>query len=149
MIVARPTTAEAVVPLGDQEDVGGIVRLCGSFAAAAAQSRAAWLSRLRNWAAAGQRSVLWGSGSKAVAFLTTLGVHDEIEYAVDINPHRVGRFLPGTGQRIVAPTFLRSYRPDNVVIMNPIYLREVERELARQRCESGVYTILDVEAEHA
>jgi SAM-dependent methyltransferase len=149
MIVARPTTAEAVVPPGDEEDVGGIVCLCGSFAAAAAQSRAAWFSRLRNWAAAGQRSVLWGSGSKAVAFLTTLGIHDEIEYAVDINPHRVGKFLPGTGQRIVAPAFLRSYRPDNVIIMNPIYLREVERELARQRCESSVYTILDVEAENA
>jgi SAM-dependent methyltransferase len=149
MIVARPTTDETVVPFGDEEDVGRIVRLCGSFAAAAAQSRAAWLSRLRNWTAAGQRSVLWGSGSKAVAFLTTLGIHDEIEYAVDINPYRVGKFLPVTGQRIVAPAFLRSYQPDNVVIMNPIYLREVERELARQRCESSVYTILDVEAEHA
>ena len=149
MIVARPEADKSVVPFGDEDGVGRIVHLCGSFAAATAQSRAVWLSRLRNWAAAGQRSVLWGSGSKAVAFLTTLGIHDEIEYVVDINPYRVGKFLPGTGQRIVAPAFLRSYRPDNVIIMNPIYLREVERELARQRCESSVYTILDVEPEHA
>jgi hypothetical protein len=83
-----------------------------------------------------------------VAFLTTLGVHDEVEHAVDINPYRVGRFLPGTGQKIVAPAFLREYRPDNVVIMNPVYLREVEQELARQHCEPKVYTILDFEAEH-
>jgi hypothetical protein len=45
----------------------------------------------------------------------------------------------------VAPSFLREYRPDNVVIMNPIYRREVGQELARQRCEPSVYTILDLE----
>jgi len=74
-------------------------------------------------------------------------VHDEVEHAVDINPYRVGKYLPGTGQRIVAPAFLRDYRPDNVVIVNPIYRDEVERELARQRCEPRVYTILDLESE--
>jgi hypothetical protein len=122
--------------------------MCGSFAAAAARSQAAWLDRLRNWAAAGQRTVLWGSGSKAVAFLTTLGLRDEIEHVVDINPYRVGKFLPGTGQKIVAPAFLRDYRPDHIVIMNPIYRGEIENELARQGCEPAVYTILDYEAEY-
>jgi hypothetical protein len=72
-------------------------------------------------------------------------VHDEVEHVVDINPYRVGKFLPSTGQKIVAPSFLREYRPDNVVIMNPIYRREVGQELARQRCEPSVYTILDLE----
>jgi hypothetical protein len=31
--------------------------------------------------------------------------------------------------------------------MNPVYRDEVERELARQRCEPRVYTILDLEPE--
>ena len=149
MILANPAERGADVARGDEEEVAAIVDMCDSFRIAAARSRAAWHSRLRNWAAAGQRTVLWGSGSKAVAFLTTLGVHDEVEHVVDINPYRVGKYLPGTGQRIVAPAFLREYRPDNVVIMNPVYVREVEHELARQRCEPSVYTILDFEAEHA
>jgi hypothetical protein len=147
--VTNPAEHGSVLTSGDEEGVDAIIGLSGSFAAAVAHSRAAWRSRLRNWAAAGQRTVLWGSGSKAVSFLTTLGVHDEIEHVVDINPYRVGKFLPGTGQRIVAPAFLHEYRPDNVVIMNPVYLREVEHELARQHCEPSVYTILDYEAEHA
>ena len=146
MIVASPTEHESDVKPGDEDDVAAIMRMCGSFAAAVAHSRASWLDRLRNWAAAGQRTVLWGSGSKAVAFLTTLGVHEEIEHAVDINPYRAGKFLPGTGQKIVAPSFLRKYRPDNVVIMNPVYLAEVGQELARQHCEPQVYTILDIES---
>lgn len=149
MILASPAGHGCAAARGDDEGVTAIIDKCGSFAAAAARSRSAWLNRLRNWAAAGQRTVLWGSGSKAVAFLTTLGVHDEVEHVVDINPYRVGKFLPGTGQRIVAPAFLREYRSDNVVIMNPVYLREVEQELARQRCEPRVCTILDSEAEHA
>jgi Methyltransferase domain/C-methyltransferase C-terminal domain len=149
MIVTNPAELGDDVTLGDPDGVDAIIRLSGSFAAAAARSRTAWLSRLRSWAAAGQRTVLWGSGSKAVAFLTTLGVHDEVEYVVDINPYRVGKFLPSTGQRIVAPAFLRDYRPDNVVIMNPVYRDEIGRELARQRCEPRVYTILDLETEPA
>jgi hypothetical protein len=149
MIVTSPAGRGSDLTPGDEDGIAAIIRLCGSFSATVAHSRAAWRSRLRDWAAVGQRTVLWGSGSKAVAFLTTLGVHDEIEHVVDINPYRVGKFLPGTGQRIVAPAFLREYRPDNVVIMNPVYLREVERELARQRCEPRVRTILDYETEHA
>jgi SAM-dependent methyltransferase len=149
MILASPAEQGSDIARGDAEGFARIIDMCRRFSAAAACSRAAWLNRLRRWAAGGQRTVLWGSGSKAVAFLTTLGVHDEIEHVVDINPYRVGKFLPGTGQKIVAPAFLREYRPDNVVIMNPVYVREVEQELARQRCEPSVYTILDYEAEHA
>jgi hypothetical protein len=77
-----------------------------------------------------QRIVLWGGGSKAVAFLTTLGIRDEIRYAVDINPHKHGAFLAGTGQEIVAPAFLREYRPDLVIIMNPVYREEIASDLA-------------------
>ena len=149
MILASPAEQGAdTAACGDADGIARIVDMCGRFSATVAYSRAAWLSRLRKWAAGGRRTVLWGSGSKAVAFLTTLGVHDEVEHVVDINPYRVGKFLPGTAQKIVAPAFLREYRPDNVVIMNPVYLREVEQELARQHCEPRVYTILDVAAEH-
>jgi hypothetical protein len=147
MIVASPAKCGAEIPARDEDSVAAVIRSCGGFAAAGVRSRAAWLSRLRKWAAAGQRTVLWGSGSKAVAFLTTLDVHDEIEHVVDINPYRVGKFLPGSGQKIVEPAFLRDYRPDNVVIMNPIYRQEIGRELARQRCEPRVYTIVDLAAE--
>jgi hypothetical protein len=37
--------------------------------------------------------------------------------------------MPGTAQEIVAPAFLESYRPDIVVLMNPIYEDEVRGTL--------------------
>jgi C-methyltransferase C-terminal domain len=50
---------------------------------------------------------------------------------VDINPHKHGRFMPGTGQEIVAPEFLVGYGPTDVLVMNPIYTEEIRQNLAR------------------
>lgn len=68
---------------------------------------------------------------KRVSFLTTLKIGDKIEYAVDINPHKHGTFMAGTGQEIVAPEFLQDYQPDAVIVMNSIYCGEIQRDLDR------------------
>src|SRR3989339_1885643 len=72
-----------------------------------------------------KKIVVWGGGSKAVSFLTTLGETENIKYAVDINTYRQGTFLAGSGQEIVAPAFLKTYKPDIVVAMNPVYRDEI------------------------
>lgn len=76
-----------------------------------------------------QKVVLWGASSKAVAFLTTLRIYDHIEYVVDINTYRSGSYIAGTGQKIVAPEFLRDYKPDVVIVMNPIYKEEIRHTI--------------------
>ena len=92
---------------------------------------AAWRERLAAWRAAGRRVVLWGGGSKGVAFLTTLGLGEEVGHVVDINPYKQGMYMPGSGHEVVAPAFLEAYRPDVVIVMNPIYTEEIRAELAR------------------
>jgi 2-polyprenyl-3-methyl-5-hydroxy-6-metoxy-1,4-benzoquinol methylase len=89
----------------------------------------------------GRKVVLWGSGSKAVALLSTLGVSDEIDYVVDINPNKHGTYMAGTGHEIVNPDFLQSYRPDDVVIMNPIYKEEIEADLLRMDLAPNILTV--------
>ncbi|MFN0091972.1 MAG: class I SAM-dependent methyltransferase [Acidimicrobiales bacterium] len=88
-----------------------------------------WRRRLTELSAQGGRAVIWGAGSKGVAFLNGLGLRQEIEYAVDVNPFKAGKHMAGTGQQIVGPEFLRSYRPDLVIAMNPIYLPEIRASL--------------------
>jgi hypothetical protein len=79
----------------------------------------------------GRRAVVWGAGAKGVMFLNELRVRPEsIEYVVDINPRKQGRFVPGTGQEIVGPAALREYKPDTVFVMNPNYLGEVQDQLS-------------------
>ena len=71
-----------------------------------------------------QRCVVWGAGSKAVTFLNVFK-ESPIEYAVDINPHLQGSYIAGTGQEIVSPEFLSTYRPDFVIVLNSIYSNEI------------------------
>lgn len=101
------------------------------FGGTAPRVAAHWRAVIDEYARRGRRVVLWGSGSKGVALLTTLGITDQIEYVVDVNPYRHDRFMPATGQRIVPPRFLREVRPDLVIAMNPIYRDEIEAELDR------------------
>lgn len=75
-----------------------------------------------------RRVVVWGAGSKAVAFLNALGSDDAVECCVDINPFRQGRYMAGTGHQIVSPSHLKPSPPDAVVVMNPIYVPEIRRE---------------------
>lgn len=85
-----------------------------------------WRARLQTLSQCGQRVVVWGAGSKGNMFLNLLHPQEVIEYIVDINPRKQGKFVVGTGQEIVAPEFLRRYRPDVIVVMNPVYTREID-----------------------
>jgi SAM-dependent methyltransferase len=87
-----------------------------------------WRQRFDQWH--GRRIILWGSGSKGVGFLTTLGLDDEqLRYVVDINPKKQGKFMASTGQRIVAPAEMADYQPEVVIVMNPIYEQEIRADL--------------------
>ncbi len=60
---------------------------------------------------------------------------------VDINPHKQGTYIAGTGQEIVAPEFLRGYHPHVVIVMNPIYRQEIEQDLRRIGLAAEVITV--------
>ena len=85
--------------------------------------------QLRGYMEQGKRTVIWGSGSKGVSFLTTLGLDEEVGYVTDINPYRHNMYMPGTGHKIIPPAELKEYKPDVVIIMNPIYTDEIRADL--------------------
>ena len=93
------------------------------------------LSRIDDWKRvlleAGRKGsvVVWGSGSKAVAFLGAVDVDGVVDRVVDINPHRQAHFMPGTAQPIVPPESLRQSPPNTVIAMNSIYLDEISTQL--------------------
>ena len=79
---------------------------------------------------AGENVALWGSGSKAVSFLASLDAGDEIAWVVDINPHKHGMFLAGSGHEITGPERLKEDPPKRVIVMNAVYQAEVRATLA-------------------
>lgn len=140
---ALPIAASATVN-GDHEDLAGPV---AHFSQAAAAEADRWGEEIRAMSRAGGRTVLWGSGSKAVAFMAAVKAEDHVQYLVDINPHRWGKFVPGSGAEIVPPDFLASYRPSLVIAMNPIYEVEIKRDLVRLGCGDAMFRAVGAESD--
>jgi len=128
LIAARPGTGTSAT-LANEHPPEALAPRIAAFHGAVTADVAHWRATIDERRQRGHKTVLWGGGSKAVAFLTTLGLTDGIDYAVDLNPARAGTFIAGTGQQIVAPAFLRDYQPDGIIVMSPIYLPEITAQL--------------------
>ena len=129
MLEARPVQKGAELSHPLCEDVNVMDELVSSFQAKCPEVLKYWESQLGHFKQEEKRVVLWGGGSKGVAFLHALKASRIIEYVVDINPFRQQTFMAGSGQRIIAPADLKEYRPNVVIIMNAIYCEEIQREL--------------------
>jgi hypothetical protein len=143
MITATPA------PLGAAPRIDSVskteLKQVWTFADQVARRTDFWRHTLQDAQRNHKKIVLWGSGSKAVSFLSSMGPigSQSIEYVVDINPYRQSCFMPGTGQQIVGPEFLTSYKPNLVVVMNSIYIPEIEADLRRMHLHP---TVMPIEA---
>lgn len=143
LIEARPAATPAPgAPLPVEDDLPALRSGVEGFRTGYARTIDAWRGELARLATTGRRVVVWGAGSKGVAYLTALAGCG-IEYAVDVNPHKHGMFIAGTGQEIVAPEFLREYRPDLAIVMNPIYRGEIADRLAGLGVDAEVRSVTD------
>ncbi|MCP4252136.1 MAG: methyltransferase domain-containing protein [Candidatus Scalindua sp.] len=131
MIEAKPANGMINKQLSQEDDMEILMQKAKIFSKQYKCKLDNWHCKLQEIRDAGKHAVLWGSGSKGVSFLTLLKRRDEIEYVVDINPHKHGFYMAGTGQSIVSPDFLIKYRPDIVIVMNSIYRDEIQQELQK------------------
>lgn len=126
---AVPTDRVTAPRLPLEDDMARLTMGVERFAAVTSAICKKWTDLCRGAHAKGEKVVIWGSGSKGVSFLTTLGLTKEVVAAVDINTYRQGKFMPGTGHEIVSPEALKQLKPDHVIVMNPIYVPEITAQL--------------------
>jgi SAM-dependent methyltransferase len=100
-----------------------------------------WRKEVATSSENGDRMVVWGAGSKGVTFLNALNIRHEIEYVIDINPRKQGNYITGTGQKIVSPEFLAEYQPTHVVVMNSVYLEEINLMLKNMHIQAQVISV--------
>ncbi len=131
----------------DAEALAALSQTIGSFKANFLAQKAHWTTTLNQLFQQGKKVVIWGSGSKGVTFLNLLGLQDKIKYAVDINPRKQGKFIPGTGQEIVSPEQIKAYQPDIVIIMNPLYEQEIQTTLRQMNIDAATLTTEKFEVE--
>jgi hypothetical protein len=104
--------------------------------------RDAWTSRLGDMVGSGKVAV-WGAGSKGVTFLNLVAPGRDVAHVVDINPNKAGLHVPGTGQRVVGPDEAVRGGLDHVVVMNPLYVGEIAKQLAELGCDAEVVAVSD------
>ncbi len=138
MIEAKPVEGISTKIHPAEESVADVAKNVEQYAAAIGPKLNHWKTHLESMKADGKKVAVWGSGSKCVAFLTTLNTLDLIDCIVDINPYRQGKFIPGVAQEIKSPEVLKAYKPDEIILMNGIYRDEIQKMLD----EMGVVTTI-------
>ena len=142
MIEARSGRDQTRERLQAEDDLDDLTKDLNIFVTNQVQKIQKWRSEINAFMEDGCKVVLWGGGSKAVAFLTTLQIKpNKLQYVVDINPYKSGTYMAGTGQEIVAPNFLIEYKPDVVIMMNPIYHVEIQQDLNKMGVQAKLMPV--------
>jgi SAM-dependent methyltransferase len=141
--VARPVT-DAVRRLRDAELAAGLDDMATyeRFGAKVEATKRRILGFLVEARDAGRTVVGYGAPGKGNTLLNYCGIRtDLIDFTVDRNPYKHGRFLPGTHIPVHPPEALDAARPDYVFIL-PWNLRdEIAAQLAHVREWGGQFVV--------
>ena len=90
----------------------------------------------------GKRVAGYGAPGKGNTLLNYCGIRtDFIDFTVDRNPYKQGKFLPGTHIPIYSPEKIRQERPDYVLILPWNFREEIMRQLEYIREWGGKFVV--------
>ncbi|MGE3841515.1 MAG: methyltransferase domain-containing protein [Vicinamibacterales bacterium] len=126
------------------ESRAGMTRLEGyaGFAKRVEETKRALLQVLIDLKQCGKTVVGYGAPGKGNTLLNYCGIRtDFIDFVVDRNPYKQGRFLPGTHIPIRRPEDLDRARPDYVLILPWNLKTEIMEQLAHIRAWGGAFIV--------
>jgi SAM-dependent methyltransferase len=125
--------ALAVEELAAREEAEGLrdPERYGRFAHEVEKSKRALLELLIELRRTGRQVVGYGAPGKGNTLLNYCGIRtDFLDYTVDRNPYKHGRFTPGTQIPIEPPERIAETRPDAIVILPWNLAKEIAAQLA-------------------
>lgn len=113
-----------------------------TLAPAAERIKHALLRFLLQAKAEGKRVVGYGAAAKGNTLLNYAGVKpDLLAWVADANPHKQGKYLPGSRIPIVSPAQIDLEKPDYILVLPWNLLQEVSQQLAQVREWDGRFVI--------
>jgi len=107
------------------------IKTYSSFAEQVKDTKRKLLNCLIKARTAGKRVVAYGAPGKGNTLLNYCGIRsDFVEFTVDRNPYKQGRFLPGTHIPIFPPEHLAKAKPDYVLILPWNLRKEIQAQLS-------------------
>jgi SAM-dependent methyltransferase len=140
---ARPTRPSVAAVMERERDAGlDRPETYAAFAARARATKRQLLSFLIEVKNAGRSVAGYGAPGKSTTLLNYCGIRrDFLDYTVDRNPYKHGKYLPGTRVPIFPPEKIAETRPDYVLIL-PWNLRdEIVAQLAYIRDWGGRFVV--------
>ena len=120
-------------PASSAEQDGGYDSLAGyrDFSARVADVKWSLLELLIGLRREGKQVVGYGAPGKGNTLLNYCGIRtDLLDYTVDRNPHKHGKFLPGTQIPIYPPERIRETQPDYLLILPWNLQKEIAAQLS-------------------
>lgn len=140
---SHPET-DALKTLRAREAAAGLHKLetYDGYAARVDAVRDSFLAFLRQAKADGKSVAAYGAAAKGNTFLNYAGVGaDDLVAAFDANPHKQGRYLPGSHVPILAPERVAEVKPDYLLILPWNLKDEIMAQLAYIRAWGGRFVI--------
>ncbi|MCL4765094.1 MAG: methyltransferase domain-containing protein [Hyphomicrobiaceae bacterium] len=90
----------------------------------------------------GKRIAAYGAAAKGTIMLNYLGLNDRtLDYVVDRNFHKHGKYMPGVGLRVEDPGRLLEDKPDYLLILPWNFKDEIMRQQAGYRQAGGRFIV--------
>jgi SAM-dependent methyltransferase len=138
----RMEPSVAALKRKEQEHGLGELATYGRFAEQVRETKRTILQFLIDAKRAGKRIVGYGAPGKGNTLLNYCGIRtDFLDFTVDRNPLKQGRYTPGTHIPILAPECIEAARPDYLFIL-PWNLRdEIVQKMAHIRLWGGKFVV--------
>lgn len=144
----KDDTSKAITPnveaLLQKEISRGITDLAyyHNFQQKAMDVKLAMLSFLVEQKQKGKKVAAYGAAAKGNTLLNYCGVkHDLVDFVVDSNPHKQGKYMPASHIPIVREDHLKAERPDYVIILPWNLQDEIKKQLAYIREWGGKFVV--------
>jgi SAM-dependent methyltransferase len=127
-----------------REESAGITRLesYGDFAEKVKETKRKLLDFLISAKRQGKTIAGYGAPGKGNTLLNYCGIRtDFLDYTVDRNPYKQGKFLPGTHIPIFSPEKIRETKPDYLLILPWNFKEEIMHQVAYIREWGGQFVV--------